>query len=215
MNIVSCLCCPSATLVDDVSSGAILSVSPHGGVSVSMSLTYLSPTPGNQDCQIDARVIKSGRTLAFAEVEIRHKITGTVTGSGNGSVQTPAGTPDQANSAEAATAFVDDMCSETLEGFDPEATHSFDTTALYGLKDITATAGQVVCTLPVSQRTQNRYNTLHGGCTGRVYQSKLMLLLFLLLLLLQLPRVIQGLQLPHVRSAVQPQITITALCVQQ
>lgn len=172
----------SATLVDDVSSGAIVSVSPHGGVSVSMSMTYLSPTPGNQDCEIDARVIKSGRTLAFAEVEIRHKKTGKVTargthikfipqttvqGSGDGSVPKPVGTPDKANSAEAATAFIDGMCSETLEGFDAEATHSFDTTALYGLKCITATAGQVICTLPVSQRTQNRYNTLHGGCTGR------------------------------------------------
>lgn len=38
--------------------------------------------------------------------------------------------------------------------------------ALNGLKDIRATPGRIVCTLPVTKRVQNRYNTLHGGCIG-------------------------------------------------
>lgn len=59
----------AATLVDDVSSGAIRSVSEHPGVSVHISINYFSPTPGGQDCEVDSRVTKAGRTLAFAEVQ--------------------------------------------------------------------------------------------------------------------------------------------------
>ena len=43
-------------------------MSAHPGVSVHMSMNYFSPTPGNQDCEVDSRVTKVGRTLAFAEV---------------------------------------------------------------------------------------------------------------------------------------------------
>ena len=65
-----------------------------------------------------------------------------------------------------AEAFITDMVSAVLEGFQPEATTNFEATALHGLTDITAASGTVVCTLPVKQRVQNRYNTLHGGCIG-------------------------------------------------
>ena len=58
----------AATLVDDVSSGAIRSMSEHPGVSVHMSMNYFSPTPGGQDCEVDSHVTKAGRTLAFAQV---------------------------------------------------------------------------------------------------------------------------------------------------
>lgn len=58
----------AATLVDDVSSGAVRSMSEHPGMSVHMSMNYFSPTPGGQDCKVDSRVTKVGRTLAFAEV---------------------------------------------------------------------------------------------------------------------------------------------------
>lgn len=144
-------------------------------------MNYLSPTPGSQDCEIDAKVVKAGRTLAFADVEIRNKKTGqvtargthikfipqvTVTSSGSAPVPKPVGTPKHANTVEAAESFISNMCSDALEGFDPESTQNFDTTALYGLKDITATPGKVVCTLPVHKRVQNNYLTLHGGCTG-------------------------------------------------
>lgn len=156
-------------------------MSRHAGVSVHMSMNYFSPTPGGQDCEIDAHVTKAGRTLAFAEVEIRNKKTGKVTARGthikfippmpnpsapsNGKL--PPGTPKAAATPEAADQFVSDMVSKVREGFDPDATQNFEATALYGLKDITATEGQVICSLPVSQRVQNVYNTLHGGCIGK------------------------------------------------
>lgn len=168
-----------ATLVDDISSGAIVSVAPHAGVSVHMSMNYFSPTPGDQDCEIDAHVTKAGRTLAFADVEIRNKKTGKVTARGTHikfippmpkpsasgvNDKMPPGTPSAAATPEAAELFISDMISDVREGFDLESTQNFEATALHGVKDITATHGQVVCTLPVTQRVQNRYNTLHGGC---------------------------------------------------
>ena len=43
--------------------------------------------------------------------------------------------------------------------------------ALNGLKDIRASSGCVLCTLPVTKRVQNRYNTLHGGCIGALMHT--------------------------------------------
>ena len=180
----------AATLVDDVSSGAIVSVAPHPGVSVHMSMNYFSPTPGGQDCEVDAHVTKAGRTLAFADVEVRNKKTGKVTARGthikfippmpdpkvsNGDAKTPPGTPKAAATPEAAEHFISDMINDVRDGFQADATRNFEATALYGLRDITATRGQVVCMLPVKQRVQNRYNTLHGGCIGRHKQQHLLL----------------------------------------
>lgn len=143
-------------------------------------MNYFSPTPGGQDCEVDARVTKAGRTLAFAEVEIRNKRTGKVTARGThtkfippmpdstaSTGQLPPGTPKAAASPEAAEQFISDMVSDVREGFQADATTNFEATALYGLRDITATRGQVVCTLPIKERVQNRYRTMHGGCTGR------------------------------------------------
>lgn len=144
-------------------------------------MNYFSPTPGDQDCEIDAHVTKAGRTLAFADVEIRNKKTGKVTARGTHikfippmpkpsasgvNDKMPPGTPSAAATPEAAELFISDMISDVREGFDLESTQNFEATALHGVKDITATHGQVVCTLPVTQRVQNRYNTLHGGCIG-------------------------------------------------
>ena len=67
---------------------------------------------------------------------------------------------------EEAEEFITDMITDVQEGFQPEATTNFEATALHGLRDITAASGRVVCTLPVRQRVQNRYKTLHGGCIG-------------------------------------------------
>lgn len=85
----------------------------------------------------------------------------------------PGHSSDPKDKAQAAAAmpaaadhFISDMVAEVQEGFEPEATTSFETTALHGLTDISAAPGRVVCTLPVSHRVKNRYKTLHGGCTG-------------------------------------------------
>ncbi len=152
-----------------------------------MSINYFSPTPGDQHCEIDARVIKLGRALAFSEVVVRNKQTGKITAKGTDikfvpsmpSPETqgkmPVGTPKQSAFPEAAVTFISDLVSATHDGFDPEATKTFETTALYGLKDITASKGQVVCTLPIRSRVENVYHTLHGGCIGGYRQVALVL----------------------------------------
>ena len=81
---------------------------------------------------------------------------------------------------EAAESFLADMISDVQEGFQPDTTTSFEATALHGLKDITASSGRVVCTLPVKQRVQNRYNTLHGGCTGQHNAESLLIAFWVL-----------------------------------
>ena len=172
------LCLTAATLFDVVTSGALVSVAPHGGVSVHMSVNYFRPTPTGEVCEVDAKVTKLGRALAFSEVVIKNKTTGQITAKGTDIKFVPAtqpsnsqgtgsiGTPKRSASPAAAIAFISDLVSAYDDGFDTEATSTFETTALYGLKDISATEGQIVCTLPVRPPVENIYHTLHGGCIG-------------------------------------------------
>ncbi len=172
------VCLTAATLFDVVTSGALVSVAPHGGVSVHMSIDYFRPTPGGDVCEVDAKITKLGRALAFSEVVIKNKTTGQITARGTDIKFVPAmqpsdsqgkgpiGTPMQSASPAAAIAFVSDLVSAYDDDFDPEATSNFEATALYGLKDISATEGHVVCTLPVRPPVENIYHTLHGGCIG-------------------------------------------------
>jgi acyl-coenzyme A thioesterase 13 len=60
-----------ATLVDTITTAALVTVSPHTGVSVNLSVTYLSPVPGGSDVEIEARVVRAGRTLATLEADVR------------------------------------------------------------------------------------------------------------------------------------------------
>ena len=105
-------------------------------------------------------------------MDIRNKHTGKVTARGTHIKFIPPmpgqdSNPKAAAMPEAAESFLADMISDVQEGFQPEATTNFEATALHGLKDITASSGRVVCTLPIKRRVQNRYRTLHGGCTGQ------------------------------------------------
>ncbi len=65
-----------------------------------------------------------------------------------------------------AIAFVSNCCSCHAPNIDFLDTICLPYSALNGLKDIRASSGCVLCTLPVTKRVQNRYNTLHGGCIG-------------------------------------------------
>lgn len=59
-----------ATAVDVISTAALVTVSPDPGVSADLSVRYLSPGPGFEDVEIDARVLKVGKSLAFMEVTV-------------------------------------------------------------------------------------------------------------------------------------------------
>ncbi|XP_034982309.1 acyl-coenzyme A thioesterase 13 [Zootoca vivipara] len=67
----------TATLVDNVSTLALLHTErAHPGVSVDMNITYMSAANIGDEIQITAEILKQGRTLAFANVDLRNKATG-------------------------------------------------------------------------------------------------------------------------------------------
>ncbi|XP_029918985.1 acyl-coenzyme A thioesterase 13 [Myripristis murdjan] len=67
----------TATLVDVISTAAIM-YSERGapGVSVDMNITYMNAAKIGEDVLITAQVLKQGRTLAFATVDLTNKATG-------------------------------------------------------------------------------------------------------------------------------------------
>ncbi|XP_054620511.1 acyl-coenzyme A thioesterase 13 [Dunckerocampus dactyliophorus] len=67
----------TATLVDIISTLAIMH-SERGapGVSVDMNITYMNAAKVGEDVLITAQVLKQGRTLAFATVDLTNKATG-------------------------------------------------------------------------------------------------------------------------------------------
>lgn len=67
----------TATLVDVISTAAIMySERAAPGVSVDMNITYMSAAKIGEDVLITAQVLKQGRTLAFATVDLTNKATG-------------------------------------------------------------------------------------------------------------------------------------------
>ncbi|MBN3317588.1 ACO13 thioesterase, partial [Atractosteus spatula] len=67
----------TATLVDIVSTTALLYTErAEPGVSVDMNITYMNTAKLGEDVLITAQVLKQGRTLAFATVDITNKETG-------------------------------------------------------------------------------------------------------------------------------------------
>ncbi|XP_008329893.1 acyl-coenzyme A thioesterase 13 isoform X1 [Cynoglossus semilaevis] len=67
----------TATLVDVISTMAVM-YSERGapGVSVDMNITYINAAKLGEDVIITAQVLKQGRTLAFATVDLTNKATG-------------------------------------------------------------------------------------------------------------------------------------------
>jgi len=72
----------TATLVDTVGSAALVTMSLKSGVSLSISVNYISAMPGGEDAEIDARVVKLGKTIATIDVLIRRKSTGQLVSQG-------------------------------------------------------------------------------------------------------------------------------------
>ncbi|XP_056377287.1 acyl-coenzyme A thioesterase 13 [Hyla sarda] len=67
----------TATLVDMVSTVAIMNTERGApGVSVDMNITYMNAAKIGESVLITAQVLKQGRTLAFATVDLLNKETG-------------------------------------------------------------------------------------------------------------------------------------------
>ncbi|XP_066481006.1 acyl-coenzyme A thioesterase 13 isoform X1 [Tiliqua scincoides] len=67
----------TATLVDVVSTAALLYTERGApGVSVDMNITYMSAAKIGEEILITAEILKQGRSLAFASVDLTNKATG-------------------------------------------------------------------------------------------------------------------------------------------
>ncbi|KAL5456955.1 hypothetical protein EMCRGX_G034184 [Ephydatia muelleri] len=72
----------TATLVDSVSTVAILTADKPPGVSVDLSVTYLSPARAGDTLVVTAECLKLGRSIVFASVDIRNKKDGVLVAQG-------------------------------------------------------------------------------------------------------------------------------------
>uniref|UniRef100_A0A0K8TRV6 Thioesterase domain-containing protein n=1 Tax=Tabanus bromius TaxID=304241 RepID=A0A0K8TRV6_TABBR len=63
----------TATLVDNVTTYALMTKDCPPGVSVDLHVSYLKGAREGDEVVIDAKTVKAGRTLAFIECEMRHK----------------------------------------------------------------------------------------------------------------------------------------------
>ncbi|KAG9355498.1 hypothetical protein JZ751_000336 [Albula glossodonta] len=73
----------TATLVDVISTTALMYTERGApGVSVDMNITYMSAAKLGEDVLITAHVLKQGRTLAFATVDLTSKATGKIIAQG-------------------------------------------------------------------------------------------------------------------------------------
>ncbi|XP_028908590.1 acyl-coenzyme A thioesterase 13 [Ornithorhynchus anatinus] len=73
----------TATLVDVVSTAALLHTERGSpGVSVDMNITYVSPAKIGEEILIAAHILKQGKTLAFATVDVTNKTTGKLVAQG-------------------------------------------------------------------------------------------------------------------------------------
>ncbi|XP_062041222.1 acyl-coenzyme A thioesterase 13 [Lepus europaeus] len=67
----------TATLVDVISTVALMCTERGApGVSVDLNITYMAPAKIGEDILITAHILKQGRTLAFASVDLTSKATG-------------------------------------------------------------------------------------------------------------------------------------------
>ncbi|XP_041101063.1 acyl-coenzyme A thioesterase 13 [Polyodon spathula] len=67
----------TATLVDVISTTALMYTERGApGVSVDMNITYMNAAKIGEDVLITAQVLKQGKTLAFATVDVTSKATG-------------------------------------------------------------------------------------------------------------------------------------------
>ncbi|WP_224370504.1 PaaI family thioesterase [Hyalangium versicolor] len=73
-----------ATLVDVVGTLAIMSADRdyRPGVSTDLNVSWFSPAPGGSTVIVEATVLKSGRTLAFVQVDLRRENDGVLVAQG-------------------------------------------------------------------------------------------------------------------------------------
>ena len=72
----------TATLIDNITTYALMSTDNHPGVSVDLNVSYMKSAKEGDEVIIDANTIKVGKKLAFLECELRHKKDGSIIAKG-------------------------------------------------------------------------------------------------------------------------------------
>ncbi|XP_020842508.1 acyl-coenzyme A thioesterase 13 [Phascolarctos cinereus] len=73
----------TATLIDVISTVALMNTERgKPGVSVDINVTYMSPAKVGEEILIAAHILKQGKTLAFATVDVTNKTTGQLVAQG-------------------------------------------------------------------------------------------------------------------------------------
>lgn len=80
-----------ATLVDVLTTVALLTVSDRGGVSTDLSCSYVSPAEVGTRVRVACEVVKAGRTLAWMKCEITRVDDGSVVARGSHTKFLPVG----------------------------------------------------------------------------------------------------------------------------
>jgi len=80
-----------ATLVDVLTTVALLTVSDRGGVSTDLSCSYVSPAELGTRVRVACEVVKAGRTLAWMKCEITRVDDGSVVARGSHTKFLPVG----------------------------------------------------------------------------------------------------------------------------
>lgn len=71
-----------ATLVDVVSTAALITTSDSSGVTLDLNVTYMTAARHGDRVIVDARVLKTGKSTAALEVELRSASTGALVAKG-------------------------------------------------------------------------------------------------------------------------------------
>ncbi|XP_017842435.1 acyl-coenzyme A thioesterase 13 isoform X2 [Drosophila busckii] len=72
----------TATILDNVTTYALMSKSSHPGVSSSLNVNYLAAAKPGDVIEVDANTVHAGRKMAYIECVLRNKATGRVIASG-------------------------------------------------------------------------------------------------------------------------------------
>lgn len=72
----------TASLVDMLTTAALMSKDSHPGVSVDLKVSYLKGAKEGDSVLVDATTVKAGRKLAYLECELKHKSSGALIAKG-------------------------------------------------------------------------------------------------------------------------------------
>lgn len=72
----------TASLLDNITTYALMSKGGHPGVSVDLNVSYLKAAKEGETVIIDAKTVRAGKNLAYIECELRHEKDGSVIAKG-------------------------------------------------------------------------------------------------------------------------------------